>query len=361
MTLYVQSIQEQFISIQSDVVTFQQSLFKIPNTTFNSTPRTKIFENHHAKLYHYHKFCAPNASADNQKPPIFILYSFINKPTILDIDKEHSFIYALIQEGYDVYLVEWIEPEKQQTMLGFADYITIIIKQCVQAALAHVKQEKINLIGICQGGVFSLCFAALFPRYIRRLITLVTPINFNARNYHWIKKIKAIIPDLPDSRDINIIPGEWINPLFSQLNPMKNLYQKYFDLVDTKIEQQKLALFLKVETWLHDCPNQPYPLSRDFFEMFVLRNQLMKHDLKLNERQVSLKDLDIPTYAIYAKDDQLVTRASAHALRKIIYKDCYKETVLKGGHISFFVNKKTQKILIKNISKFFMMDPHLHT
>lgn len=348
----IHKLKEQFNLIQTDVISLQKYLFSLKNITFNPTPSFKIFENQHAKLYHYHKRDLYDVSDDKLKTPIVLIYSFINKPTILDIDKEYSFIYALIREGYDVYLIEWTEPKEQQSMLGFADYIIVVIQECVKAALTHAKQGQLDLIGICQGGILSLCFAAIFPQYIRRLLTLVTPINFNAKNYHWIKKMKEITPVPPDDCDIKIISGEWIHPLFCHLNPMKNFYQKYFDLVGAKIEQHKLELFIKVEIWLQDCPNQPYLLSRDFFERFVCGNQLMKGVLKLNEHQFLLKDLAIPTYAIYAKHDQLVTRASAHALKKIIHKDCYKETVFSGGHISFFINKKIQSSMIKKMVTF---------
>lgn len=352
MVQHTHALQEQLTIIQSDIITFQHRLSNLMIPLFEPTPRINIFENQYAKLYHYHNDGTHRSSDTKLKTPIFILYSFINKPTILDLDKNHSFIWALLQEGYDVYLVEWREPEQQQTMLGFDAYITLIIKQCIQAALGHAQQEKINLIGICQGGIFSLCFAALFPQYIRRLLILVTPINFQAKNHHWIKKIKDTMLHLPTKIDASIIPGEWVKMLFCKLNPMNNLYQKYFNLVNTKIEQQQLELFLKVETWLQDCPNQPYRLSQDFFDLFISGNQLMQSELKLSEYHVSLNNLEIPTYAIYAKDDHVVSQKSAHAISKIIHKKCYKETVFDGGHLSLFINKKVQCAALKKIVKF---------
>ena len=39
--------------------------------------------------------------------------------------------------------------------------------------------DQINLLGICQGGVFTACYAALFPEKVRNLAFTVTPIDFH--------------------------------------------------------------------------------------------------------------------------------------------------------------------------------------
>ena len=39
--------------------------------------------------------------------------------------------------------------------------------------------EQINLLGICQGGAFSLCYSSLYPEKVKNLITMVTPVDFH--------------------------------------------------------------------------------------------------------------------------------------------------------------------------------------
>ncbi len=39
--------------------------------------------------------------------------------------------------------------------------------------------DALNVLGVCQGGVLSVCFAALHPQRVRNLITMVTPVDFH--------------------------------------------------------------------------------------------------------------------------------------------------------------------------------------
>ena len=43
------------------------------------------------------------------------------------------------------------------------DYINGYIDDCVDEVRERLGLDQINLLGICQGGTFSLCYAALYP------------------------------------------------------------------------------------------------------------------------------------------------------------------------------------------------------
>ena len=43
----------------------------------------------------------------------------------------------------------------------------------------HAANSKVNLLGVCQGGVLSLCYSCLHPAKVKNLITLVTPVDFH--------------------------------------------------------------------------------------------------------------------------------------------------------------------------------------
>jgi polyhydroxyalkanoate synthase subunit PhaC len=48
----------------------------------------------------------------------------------------------------------------------------------VDQVLAASGAAAINLLGVCQGGTFSLCYAALHPEKVANLIAMVTPVDF---------------------------------------------------------------------------------------------------------------------------------------------------------------------------------------
>lgn len=69
-------------------------------------------------------------------------------------------------------------PGRDDAYLTLDDYINIYIDDCVE----HIRKEsgasKINILGVCQGGTFSLMYTALHPENVKNLVTMVTPVDF---------------------------------------------------------------------------------------------------------------------------------------------------------------------------------------
>ena len=53
------------------------------------------------------------------------------------------------------------------------------LDDCVDVVCARERIDRVNLMGICQGGVFSTCYAALFPQKVATLTVMVTPLDFH--------------------------------------------------------------------------------------------------------------------------------------------------------------------------------------
>src|SRR5207253_1242297 len=43
-----------------------------------------------------------------------------------------------------------------------------------------MRHDKVTLLGICEGGVFTTCYAALHPEKVKNLVITITPIDFHA-------------------------------------------------------------------------------------------------------------------------------------------------------------------------------------
>jgi len=72
------------------------------------------------------------------------------------------------------------------------DYINGYIARSVDAVAKNAGVPKINLLGICQGGAFSLCFTAMHPHKVKNLITMVTPVDFHTPDNmlsHWMRGV----------------------------------------------------------------------------------------------------------------------------------------------------------------------------
>jgi len=84
--------------------------------------------------------------------PLLIFPPWINKFYIMDLRPENSFIRWLVDQGYTVFVVSWVNPDTELAQMDFADYM----REGVFAALDAVRDatgvSDPNCVGYCIGG-----------------------------------------------------------------------------------------------------------------------------------------------------------------------------------------------------------------
>ncbi len=122
----------------------------------------------------------------------------------------------LLKLGLDLYLIDWGYPTRADRWLTLDDYINGYIDNCVDVLRDRHNLEKINLLGICQGGTFSICYSALHPDKVKNLVTTVTPIDFHVTG--GLLNLWGGSTMGSDALDVDILikaqgnmPGEFLN------------------------------------------------------------------------------------------------------------------------------------------------------
>ena len=159
--------------------------------------------------------------------------------------------------------------------LTLDDYINGYLDRCVDFIRDAHGVERINLLGICQGGAFSLCYASLHPEKVRNLVTMVTPVDFKTPDNmlsHWVQNVDIDL--LVDTQ--GNIPGEMLNWTFLNLKPYQLMAQKYLGVVDLMDDPNALENFMRMEKWIFDSPDQVGETFRQFAKDFFQQNKLMK-------------------------------------------------------------------------------------
>ena len=116
------------------------------------------------------------------------------------------------------------------------DYINGYLDRCVDVIRKRHDLPDINLLGICQGGAFSLCYSALHAEKVSNLVTTVTPVDFHTKDdllSHWVSKVDIDL--LVDT--MGNVPGEMLNWTFLSLKPYRLTGQKYLDMVNNLGDQ----------------------------------------------------------------------------------------------------------------------------
>jgi polyhydroxyalkanoate synthase len=207
----------------------------------------------------------------------------------------------------------------------------------------------ILVLGICQGGTFSLCYSSLYPEKVKNLITMVTPVDFHINEgllNVWsgcTLGSKAVDIDLMVDT-LGNIPGDSLNLEFLMLKPFQLGVQKYIDLLDNIDCESKLINFLRMEKWIFDSPDQAGEAYRQFMKDFYQGNKLIQGQIEIGNKRVDLGNIRIPILNIYAEQDHLVPPASSLALKTYIASEDY---TLRSpvGHIGMYVSSKVQRNL----------------
>ena len=206
------------------------------------------------------------------------------------------------------------------------------------------------MLGICQGGAFSLCYTALNQKKIKNLITTVTPVDFHTKDDLLSKLVRNVdIDTVVDS--MGNVPGEVLNWTFLSLKPYRLTGQKYLDLVDILDDKDKAENFMRMEKWIFDSPDQAGETYREFIKQFYQQNGLVKGTVKVGDRTVDLMNITVPVLNIYAADDHLVPPDSSRALGGCVGSDDYTELEFPGGHIGIYVSGKAQKMIPPSVGE----------
>jgi polyhydroxyalkanoate synthase len=320
--------------------------------TIGSSAKDAVFSEDKVTLYRYRpsEVVAPESRV---RTPLLINYALVNRPYMMDLQSDRSLIRGLLQRGVDVYLIDWGYPDGADRYLALEDYVLRYLPHCVDFIRKSSGQEQINLLGVCQGGTMSLCYAALHPRRLRNLITMVTPVDFHTPENLLTKWARHVDVDALVAATGNV-SGESLNALFVSLMPFRLNSQKYVDLLhqlnDPDTSGAALENFLRMEKWIFDSPDQAGEMFRQFLTLFVKQNRLAEGTLQVGGRKVDLKQIDMPVLNIYAMQDHLVPPSSSKPLQQLIGSQDYSTHEFQGGHIGIYVSGTAQRQIPERIA-----------
>ena len=331
-----QTIRQEFSDLASQLSNGMKTLRDARDVQLGASERQAVFQVDKVVLYRYKaRHRAPLST------PVLVVYALVNRPDMADLQVGRSLIGALLDRGLDVYLIDWGYPDGGDRALTLDDYIAHYIDSCVDfMAQAHAT-NSINLLGICQGGTFSICYAALEPRKVRNLVTTVTPVDFHTPQDMLSHLFRHVDADLIVGAYGNV-PGDLLNSVFLSLKPFRLAQQKYLHLVDDLDDPAAVEMFLRMEKWIFDSPALSGAAFREFLTGFYQGNGLIKGEVRIGERRVDLGAVDMPVLNIYAEKDHLVPPAASLALGKYVGTKDYAAKGFSGGHIGLYVGTSGQ-------------------
>ena len=298
-----------------------ETLRDVGDIGYGATPKEEVWRDGKVALYRYRGAQLEDGRAPTAKVPLLIAYALVNRPYMVDLQADKSIVRGLLARGEDVYILDWGYPDRSDRYLDLEDYIQRYLGGAIDHIRASHHLDAINLLGICQGGAFSLCYTALNPAKIRNLVTMVTPVDFHTDDNmlsNWVRGID--VDAMVDA--LGNIPADMMNFTYLTLKPWRLFVQKYVGLVDI------LGVM-----WLQRRARVPQ----------VEGNGFIKGTVRIGDRGVDLARIDMPVLNVFAQHDHLVPPSSSQALGGLVGTDDYSEVSFRGGHIGIYVSSRAQR------------------
>src|SRR5882757_8917434 len=142
-----------------------------------ATPSRVIYEGGLVKLRYY-----AAKGETHHRTPLLLIYSLIKRPFILDLQPGRSVVEVLVNQGFEVYLIDWIPPKAEDKWRGFDAYVNQDIANAVRAIQIHSGVEQISILGYCFGALLALMYTALHGNSVKNLVSLTIPLDASVRD-----------------------------------------------------------------------------------------------------------------------------------------------------------------------------------
>ena len=325
------------IKMQAKLASGFETLREVGNFDYGATEREEVWRDGKTVLY---RFVGPKAPS--ARVPILVSYALVNRPYMIDLQDNRSLVRGLLERGEDVYVLDWGYPDRSDRYLDLEDYV----QRFIGGAVDHLRQSHgisaVNVLGICQGGVLALCYAALNPEKVRNLITMVTPVDFQTPDNMLSNWTRGMDVDLFVDT-LGNVPADLMNFSYLMLKPFRLNLQKYVGMVDILDDAKAMEDFLRMEKWIFDSPDQAGEAFRQFIKQFYQQNGFINGGVMIGHEPVDLGFVDMPVLNIYAEQDHLVPPDASRPLQHLVGSDDYTELSFRGGHIGIYVSSRAQK------------------
>ena len=342
--LILSKLAEDAEKAQSRVHKASEVLLEDLDTELAQTACEVVYQEDRVKLKHYQ----PRTGV-RYNTPLLVVYALINRETMLDLQPGRSVVERFLAAGIDLYMVDWGYPTRKDRFLGFDDHINGYMDNIVDFIRERHQVEKINLMGICMGGTFSVIYSALHPEKIKNLVTTVTPTNFDTKKgllHVWMEHLDVdrVVEAFGN------LPADVMNFGFLLLNPARLMIDKYVGFMENMDNKQFVENFVRMEKWIFDSPDLPGEVFRQFVKDCYQGNKLIQSRLEVDGKRVDLKKLTMPLLNIYGKYDHLVPPEACEQLVKHVGSTDTEDLCLDTGHIGIYVSSKFQEAFAPKIA-----------
>ncbi|MEH6503216.1 MAG: class I poly(R)-hydroxyalkanoic acid synthase [Cycloclasticus sp.] len=299
-----------------------------------TTPGSVVFENKLIQLVHFKPMC----EKVNERP-VLIIPPCINKYYILDLSKDNSYIRYCLEQGNDVYIISWRNPDETLGDVTWDEYLSEGTMPAIDAVKAISGAKKINAVAWCIGGTMLATTMAVLATKRKKPIASVTFIttllDFSDPGELGVfideSQVKQYEHKLAEG---GIMPGKQMASTFSMLRA-NDLIWSY--VVNNYLKGKTPPPF-DILYWNSDSTNMTAAMYTWYLRNMYLENKLAKPGaVELCGVKIDLGKIDCPIYFLSAIEDHIAPWKTTFIGTELV-KGPVEFVLTASGHVAGVVN-----------------------
>lgn len=299
--------------------------FKV-GETLATTPGDVVMRNELAELIRY------RPTTDRIHPePILIVPAWIMKFYILDLTAQRSLVAYLRDQGFEVFILSWENPDASDADLSMQDYVDLGPRAAIEA-IKSMGHDRIHAAGYCLGGTLLSITAAALARdrdeTFASVSLLAAQVDFSEPGELGLFINESQVAFLEDiMATTGYLKADQMAGAFQLLRSNDLIWSRvirHYLLAERTAGNPLLA-------WNADTTRMPARMHAEYLRHLFLKNDLGKGRFKVDGTAVSLSDIRADVYCVATVTDHVSPWVSVYRLSLLTDTDV-TFVLTNGGH-----------------------------
>jgi polyhydroxyalkanoate synthase len=316
-----------------NIATADKSAFRV-GENLATTKGKVVFKNDLIELIQYNP-----VGTKNYKTPLLIMPAWINKFYIMDLSEENSMVKWLLEQGYSVFMISWVNPDKRLAHKKFEDYMLEGPLAAIDAIEQATGEKEVNVMAYCLGGTLLSATMAYMKtkndNRIKSATLLTTMVDFgNVGDMAVFIDEKQLDNLDKQMKEHGFLGGDEIAAIFSAIRANDLIWS----FVVNNYLMGKDPMPFDILYWNADTTRMPADTHSFYLRNMYLKNLLRKAGgITLAGVPIDVSTVEVPCYILSTFEDHIAPWKTTFETMKL-FKGKNKFVLAGSGHIAGVIN-----------------------
>ena len=304
-----------------------------------TTPGAVVYRNRMFELIQY----TPTTETVHAVP-VVIFPPWINKFYVMDLKPANSLIKWIVDQGFTLFVVSWVNPDATYSDVGMDDYVQDGYLEAIRVAREITGQDHVNAVGYCIAGTTLSLTLALMAK---RGDTSVGSATFF-----------TTLTDFSDQGEVGVfLENDFVDGIEAECTEKGYLDSFFMSRTFSYLRSNDLIYAPAIRSymmgesppafdllyWNGDGTNLPGKMCVEYLRGLCQQDRFAAQTFRICDTDVSIGDVKHPVCAIACETDHIAAwRSSFRGISKMGGKD--KTFILsESGHIAGIINPPGKK------------------